>query len=291
MSKTETMDKIQFQVLMKFIKPFDGDREKLSSFIKNCDNAIKLTSEPQTDLLFKYILSQLEGKAELACSLKIFDSWQELKPFLKSTFGETKHRDHLLLELQNCKIKASESITEFSLRLETCLTRLQTDIVHASHSPDELKGRIASTEDLALHTFLLGLPSNISTIVRCRNPSNLKDAMDLATQEEKLHNYMQFRTTDPKSIKCRSCGKPGHSERNCYTNRRPVHNISQTQPSPNAPQVIICRYCKHVGHDITNCRKRQFNNSRQPNSSQSFNKVHNYNEYYDNSSRSDEHLN
>lgn len=269
------MEELSFSILTKFVKPFDGDKTKLSPFIKNCENALSLASVSQQNILFKYIISQLEGKAEAACSLKLFDNWQELKIFLKSTFGETKHRDHLLLDLQNCKIKSGESVTQYSLRLETYLTRLQTDIAHSTHDPTEIKGRIASTEDLALHTFLLGLPGNISNILRCRNPSNLHEAINLACQEEKLQNYIQSFRHESKS-RCKICGKIGHSERTCFHNKpqRPIHvlrpsqfvsNNNQQQPSSSyntTTNAVICRYCKNVGHDISQCRKRQYNNSR-----------------------------
>lgn len=289
-SSPAVSEHIQFNVLMKFIKSFDGDKHKLSPFIKNCENAISLASDSQKELLFKFILSQLEGKAELACSLKVFENWQDLKSFLKTTFGETKHRDHLLLDLQNCKYKASETVSQYSLRLETYLTRLQTDIAHSTKDSSELKGRIANTEDLALHTFLLGLPNHISSIVRCRNPSTLNDAISLAIQEEKMYNYMQTtKTIEPRPIKCKICGKLGHSERSCFHNRRPIHSLSQTpNPKPstsNSSQglntnVVTCRYCKNIGHDISECRKRQYNNNarqrQQPNSSHYSNKVYNF---------------
>lgn len=281
---SENENNIPISVLLKFIKPFDGDRQKLSAFIKNCESAISLASSKQIDIIYRFIISQLEGKAELACSLKIFDNWQDLKLFLKTTFGETKHRDHLLLDLQNCKQKQSETVSQYSLRLETFLTRLQTDIAHSTRNSDELKGRIASTEDLALHTFLLGLPPNISTIVRCRNPTTLYDAINLAVQEEKLHNYIQSsKTTEPRP-KCSSCGKIGHSERSCFLNRqRKIYTVSQdAKPSTSShtksipfSNSQICRYCKNIGHNITECRKRQYNNSRhqiEPNHSE--HKIH-----------------
>lgn len=269
-------EELNFSVLTKFIKTFDGDKNKLSPFIRNCENALTLASSSQQNILFKYILSQLEGKAEAACSLKLFDNWPELKQFLKSTFGETKHRDHLLLDLQNCKIKPGESVTQFSLRVETYLTRLQTDITHSTKDPSEIKGRIASTEDLALHTFLLGLPSNISNILRCRDPSNLHEAINLACQEEKLQNYIQSSRHEIKP-KCKICNKTGHSDKNCYQNRsqRPIHILNpspgpsnnQNHLFPNAQNnsPIICRYCKNPGHDISQCKKRQYNNSRKNN--------------------------
>ncbi|KAL0852597.1 hypothetical protein ABMA27_016955 [Loxostege sticticalis] len=304
--------------LTKFIKPFDGDRNKLSSFLRNCENALNLANKGQSDILFKYILSQLEGKAETACSLKIFDSWIELKSFLKSTFGETKHREHLLLDLQNCKQKPNESVSQYSLRIETCLTRLQTDIIHSTTDKTELKGRIANTEDLALHTFLLGIPSHISTILRCRNPSSLSEAINLANQEEKLFNFAQSSRTPDLRPKCRNCGRMGHLERQCMLNRqRPVFTVSNgattlptshQSPRSSAPfqpprastssqaptsqqtPTIFCRYCKYPGHDIQDCRKRQYNNNLRQNQNRQVHYVsENYsynhddnNNYYDN---------
>lgn len=299
MSKSEASCamSVDFNILSKFIKPFDGDRGKLTSFIRNCNNAFQLASREQDDLLFKFILAQLEGKAEAACSLKCFSNWQELKTFLKLTFGEVKHRDHLLLDLQTCKIRPNEDISQYSLRIETCLTKLQTDITHSTQIKSELEGRIANTEDLALHTFLLGIPSHISTIVRCRNPRSLNEAIDLAIQEEKLQNYVQISKTKETNPRCRACDKIGHTEKNCflYRQRRPIHVLSPNktqfqrrphdQPSSSSssfpnPQnhPVICRYCKNIGHDISVCRKRQFNNARKNNQPQQL--VHNFTESY-----------
>lgn len=310
----EGTDRLNFSDLTRFIKPFDGDRGKLSSFIRNCQNALDIIQPNQFQILFKFILSQLEGKAEAVCSLKMFDNWTDLKNFLKINFGESKHRNHLLLDLQNCKIKHNESVLDYSTRLETHLTRLQTDISHSTSNENELTGRLASTEDLALHTFLLGLPPHISNILRCRDTSNLTEAINLAIQEEKFYNFVQ--SSQPKTPmaakpNCRTCGKAGHSERSCYysNKHRPVNNVSYSsnlnvsQPFQSAPQnsqpfstsgnPIICGYCKSVGHHITQCRKRQYNNSNRQRSNIPLNKVqvHNLNSNDDQESNQDFHKN
>lgn len=119
---------LSLSFLSKFIKPFDRSREKLNAFINNCNNALSLASSSQEEFIFKYILSQLEGKAEIACSIKEFDSWNSLKAFLKHQFGERKHTAHLLSDLKECKQGSGETVNQFALKLETCLSQLMTEI-------------------------------------------------------------------------------------------------------------------------------------------------------------------
>lgn len=284
-SKTNEMsDKVTLSVLTKFIKPYNGDRESLPAFLTNCENAISLASTEQQNVLCKYIVSQLEGKAQIACSLKTFKNWSEIKSFLKTTFAEKKHSLHLLVELQKCKQFVSESVTDYSLRVESCLTRILADIQYACKDEVQLPGRIAAMEDLALNTFLLGLNPDFSHMVRGRNPTNLNEGICYAIEEEKIFNLNR---STPKITKtCSVCRKPGHTSSECYQAKRernsyhvrphqsyqhpqPQHPDSYTRPSTssNYPQTQFsnkpktCNYCKNVGHTINECRKRQYNNN------------------------------
>lgn len=239
-------DAIPTGVLFKFIKSFDGSREKLQSFITNCDNAINLGNESQKNIIFKFIQSQLEGKAETAVSIKEFSNWPQLREFLQTQFGEKKHYTHLLAELQNCKQLPNEPIHQFSLRIETSLSKLLTEISIASKSKKELPGRVASMEDLALHTFLLGLKPGISNMVRCRDPQNLNEAINLALSEEKIQNMLFQKKIPTPPV-----------QQNSFQQPRQIQRVR-----PPMPQTNFCRYCKNLGHTIENCRKREFNNNR-----------------------------
>lgn len=227
----------------------------------------------------------------MACSLKTFDTWPELKSFLKATFGEKKHSCHLLSDLQSCKQASSETVTQFSLRIESCLTRIQADIHYSCSDKTQLVGRVAAMEDLALHTFITGLNPNIATIVRCRNPTTLNDAITLAVEEEKMFNLNKISSRSYKT--CQICSKQGHTSSECYQNRsrsRPPVHRSYHVPNPAAPlpfsgnrnvnnfrQVFnnssnynnkFCNYCKNKGHVINECRKRQFYNQVRSDNSQ-----------------------
>lgn len=275
---TEKSEKITLSVLTKFIKPYNGDRESLPAFLTNCDNAMSLATNDQQNVLCKYIISQLEGKAQVACSLKTFSTWDDIKLFLRSTFGEKKHQTHLLVDLQNCKQLHSEDVTKYSIRIETILTRILSDIHYSCKDKNELPGRIAAMEDLALNTFMLGLSSSISNVVRCRNPSTLNEAVQHAIEEEKLFNLSK--TNYSKSYKqCSICNKSGHSSSDCYLKHKSISkNTSQFQRSYHVPNNNLnsnsnysnlkCNYCKNLGHTIEQCRKRQYNMQRRENADQ-----------------------
>ena len=262
-----TTQPLDLNFLIKFIDKFDGSREALNPFLINCGNAIKLATSAQQDILFKYILSQLTGRAQIACSIKEFQNWEQLEEFLKSQFGEKKHYAHLLVELQNCKQQNSETVSQFSLKVETCLARLLTeiDISIPTNKKLEVAGRVAAMQDLALHTFVMGLDNRISTIVRCRNPGTLNEAINFAVEEEKIVTSSFRKSVPPSSF--RNAFDRGQQSR--YTAPQP------RQPSrpfnSNAPN-FYCRYCKNPGHTIENCKKREYNNSKRANN---FNDVNN----------------
>lgn len=48
--------------------------------------------------------------------------------FLQKQIGQWKHYAHLLTDLQDCTQDAQESVSEFLLRIETCLSKLVTEI-------------------------------------------------------------------------------------------------------------------------------------------------------------------
>lgn len=271
-SEITLSEQFPISVLCDFIGHYKGERETLTAFLTNCQNALDLASPSQKILLNKYILARLQGKAQVACSNKVFEDFNELKCFLKQNFGERKHYNHLLIDLQSCKQQSNETVSQFSLRIESCLTDLQSEIHNSDTLKRDLSGRIAMTEDLALHTFCLGLHPQISNNVRCRSPKNLNDAINIALEEEKIQNLLHKTSKSNNfSKKCRVCGKLGHTEHECYSKKQNTnsHRVFHEAKPQNS---IFCRYCKKNGHDISECRRRKYNNERRNNNSHGNNK-------------------
>lgn len=252
-----TMAELGLNTLFKFIKSYDGSRETVNSFIINCNNAYELATESQRPILLKYILSQLQGKAELACSIKEFSSWDQLKEFLKTQFCERKHYAHLLTDLQESKQGPQDNVNQFSLRIETYLSQLLTEISLSNTKVKELPGRVAAMEDLALHHFLMGLHPRISNIVRCRSPKTLNEAINMAISEERIQQSLYKRPNTETKFSPKP--KPGPSRPSTQS-----ASTNSNQPKTGS-DTLFCRYCKSAGHEIKDCVKREFyNNKFQP---------------------------
>lgn len=265
-----TKIELDLSILLKFIKPYDGSRETLNSFLVNCSNAYDLATDAQKDILFKYILCQLQGKAQNACSIKEFTNWIQLKEFLKTQFSERKHYAHLLTDLQECKQTYNEPVSQYALRIETCLSQLLTEIsISHGHKSREMIGRTAAMEELALHHFQMGLVPRISNIVRCRSPKTLNEAINIAISEEKIqqsilkHSPSNARPEQKLSnIQSKSFQIRRNQNPNTF-NRNLPNNPNSNYPNRHGPSTsIFCRYCKTPGHTLEQCRKRQFNNDK-----------------------------
>lgn len=254
---------LDINFISKFINKFDGNREKLGAFLNNCRNAIGLTSSHQQDIVLKYILSQLEGRAESACSIKEFENWQQLEDFLKDQFGEKKHYAALLSDLQDCCQSNSETVNQFALRVETCLAKLLTEINISipTKKKGELAGRVAAMQDLALYSFISGLNSRLSTVVRCRDPETLNEAIGFAVSEEKILHTISKRnpsTTNSHSLNHGRWPQRRFQQNRNHTQQSYPNEFNNNKPSTSGPPV--CRYCKNTGHTIEECKKREFNN-------------------------------
>lgn len=249
------MADLNIDTILKFVKSYDGSRDTLNAFITNCNNAHELASDAQKPILFKYILCQLTGKAEAACSIKEFSNWEQLKDFLKTQFGERKHISHLLADLQESKQLPAENVSQYSLRIETCLSQLLTETTLSNTKVKDLPGRTAAMEDLALHHFMLGLHPRISNIVRCRNPKNLNDAINVAVSEERIQQTLYKKHSNQVAP------RRGVTPQSQGQSRLALQSSSNSAPRTH-PTQLFCRYCKNHGHDISTCRKREFYNNQ-----------------------------
>lgn len=264
-------ENLPLTVLFKFIKSYDGNRDKLCAFLTNCDRAVALAAPHQQNTLLSFILTSLEGQAEVICANHVTNNWSELKDLLKRSFGERKHYAHLLLELQNCKQFHTEGVSQYILRIENCIKNLLVSVNQNNKEPAEMLGRTASIQELGMQTFMYGTNPQIATILRSRNPKDLNEAFTISLEEERINKLMN---KSKSNYNVKSCNikneknKIHHNfdkrkvmfvKNNIYNNKSYHQNSGQNNNNnnftnksygPNSGQYNnkMCRYCKKPGH-------------------------------------------
>lgn len=96
-------EKLPLSLLFKFIKPFNGDRRELTTFIQNCNSAFQLAQPNQNSHLFLYIVAQLSSNVVNEINLNEITSWTILKQKLKSYYSQERDLTQLYEELETIK--------------------------------------------------------------------------------------------------------------------------------------------------------------------------------------------
>lgn len=238
---------ISLNFLTQFINDtFDGTKEKLNSFISNCDSAYNLASENQKPIIFSYIKSKVIGKAELITNTRELDSWPIYKTFLQENFSDKKLFPQLLLELQQCRQRFKETVLEYTQRFDVCYSNLIRAANSGISDSKIIIGRQTMLKEIALQAFISGIYSQYHLILSARNPSSYEEASEYALSEEKRINFNNINS-----------GK---------INDNRIHHV---QTNINKP---VCYNCNKIGHIRKDCRQRNFNDNFRDNNC-------NYNRY------------
>lgn len=155
----ERHDSINLSLLFKFIKPFNGNKAELSTFIQNCNSAFTLAQPHQTPHLFLYVVSQLSSNVINELNVNEITEWTELKTQLKRYFGQNKDLTQLHEELETIKQNPQESISDFYKRLEKLKSTIITAERHHADNTElpqsEFNGIKTAIQNAALRRFIL----------------------------------------------------------------------------------------------------------------------------------------
>lgn len=281
-SESEECDVLPLSLLFKFIRPFNGNRNELNTFIQNCNSAFQMATPSQTQRLFLYVAAQLSSNVVNEIDMQEIKNWTELKAKLKAYYSQIKDITQLHEELETIKQIHSESVTDFYKRLE----KLKNDCIAAECNqcefPNEITSLKKAIQRTALRRFVLHCKPEISQMLRARDIKTLNEAFSIALQEEKIISYT--RMPKPKSnLYCTYCKTTTHSTQNCrrkppnpprFTPHFSGNNNNNAHTSSYDPSKF-CNYCKNKGHSIQECRKRQYK-ERFQNSNENSNRIVNH---------------
>ena len=257
---------------------FSGDKtENLDLFLWQSEVVFKAKNVPES-LQVVSVLPQLKGRAARhmqSLGTQITDmNWSTFKKKMQETFTPRQEQSQLLDRLVT--LRHTKDLLAYTTEFQTIINKLELD------------------PKLQLLYYVKGLKQKTQAEVRCKQPTTLEEAIDLASlfegsmfqyteHKEERHPFNKkfFRQPNPK---------PSYPPRSNYSNyrnndngnsnshrsqsiqavqtklRTPMHrNSSRQQGNPNErpkPEWTpegkpICSYCKKIGHYAKDCRSRQ----------------------------------
>lgn len=216
---------------------FSGQVGTLNNFIAQVDTYHQLV--PATDLLGKNVMNGLirnKITGEASNSLVSIGNpldWNIVRAHLIDYFSDKRSIDYLKRKLTEL-VQRNKTLEEYyseSSDLQTALI----NTVDPALSPDEKEYFMRDVSSEVLREFLLGLRPELSNYVRPQNPKNIKDAFEMARNQE---NYIRGQQAKLNShsrpdIK-QTLSKPLFTKQTTSQHWQP--NFSSSQPNFSSSQ-------------------------------------------------------
>jgi len=92
--------------------PFKGDKREVLAFISNVDTAFAVIKPENSHVLYKFVLTRINGEPRVAITHKNLENWDDLRTFLKNTYTEKRTLHFHATRLFEARQGKNESISE-----------------------------------------------------------------------------------------------------------------------------------------------------------------------------------
>jgi hypothetical protein len=245
-----TNNNTNYQLLKLYVDTipnYNGDPNTLEIFINACENLFTNFGNNQDlqSYLIRAIISKLTDRALILIGTKTeLKNWPLVKNALRLSFGDQRNLDCLEQDLiTSCPFR-NEHPLDFGKRVQLIRSRLAAKLntLTEIEMPSITKAVYMKQYDqLAQKTFIRGLPGNLQSIVRLRNPTSIEHAMSIVTEEENFRytqNFSNLLNTNQKPTNNRiPIKKPSYQPFNSSftpnynTNHSNSHNPFRYYPS------------------------------------------------------------
>ncbi|XP_048515544.1 uncharacterized protein LOC125502056 [Athalia rosae] len=289
---------ISIRDAIQTIPPFDGDTNRLTTFLQACWKARELVSPANERILVRTLKHKLTGRAYQIIARDDFDTVLELSDKLSSLFSSLKTTNHYRGDLANIYKKPSEHVMDYIIRVKTLKDAILDSERRNGYYTREL---IYNTELEASESLKQGLPTLFRNSLILLNPTDFEDTCtkaiiigkqmeDEATRDRQRQRPQSNYVARPPI--CQKCNRAGHTTDECTigTNRisnyyretpperdrqfdrrndrdrqperrdeRPNVGFQRPEPNYGNRPILTCTYCKNLGHTIDECRKKRYN--------------------------------
>ena len=110
------------------VTPFKGEKRDVLAFIANVDTAFEVIDPRNEDILFKFVLTRINGEPRTVIAHRNLENWDELKEFLRNTYTEKRTLDYHTNQLFNTKQSKAESVSEWIQRIQKLGSNLEKQL-------------------------------------------------------------------------------------------------------------------------------------------------------------------
>lgn len=163
---------------------FHGDPRDLQTFTTLIDRIHPhlRTYDETTQLLFSDIIkSKFKGKARQTIEINCHaTSWTDIKSILQNNFGDRRSCEELFDELRGVTFKTTT--LDFYNDIKSKLHRLNNKLIVILGESGAARQSALNNMHTALNIFKSKIPEPMKSILFCRNPDDLEQAMDILFQ-------------------------------------------------------------------------------------------------------------
>lgn len=245
---------------------FNGDYRDLQTFLNLIERVhpiLRAYDELSQYLFCDLIKSKLKGQAreiiEINCQAQ---SWSDIKTILLNNFGDKSSLEELFDKLKGTTFKTNcvEFYNEIKQRLRSLNNKTIT-VVGAGPAANECARNNMRT---ALNIFKEKMPEPMKTILTCRNPENLENAMDILFQSGYAYSTISngiFATNGKQTY------RPNGSLQNGIKKNQ-EHSDKNRQPHPQYDYRQQKDQNPSNNYKIVNAQGNQYNRNVQGNNNQ-----------------------
>lgn len=217
-----TIDPLRY---LEKLPEFNGDQRELQTFIDLIDRIHPLLQRydlPSQEIFSDLIKSKLKGRAKEEIEINYHvTTWTDVKKVLNNNFGDKLSASQLYEELRGLNFKTNA--VDFYNNLKTILRRLNVKTrLEQQNSSTDLERNLNSNIASALNIFKTKMPEPMKSVLCCRNPGSLEDAMNILYEEGYAYTG--------SDINENKIGNPSRRDRNIQNRHNQERRENNFQP-------------------------------------------------------------
>lgn len=214
---------------LSFLIPeFNGDENKLESFINICSKYYSMMKNDQAALFLAIVQTKIVGEAlDDLQPIDDLKSWDAIKAKLQEKVKTPETYEFAQEQLSLVRQKRGESVEDFGKRIRKGLEKLNLATKSLTRDENALKPLRTANEKHAIHKFEQNMfDEKIKLMVGAANFSNLREAITFAISKELFQ-----RTNTNKT--CSFCKNIGHTEDECRKKASQMSPRKEQKPNYN----------------------------------------------------------